>query len=96
MSSDRTNSRRGRWAAIAAKGKTRWVLLRGVLGFGILLTAFTFLWEHFNDQTRLGLRQISSDLLVRVPFCLMGGYIFGLLTWKWFSLRYGRSNELQR
>jgi predicted metalloendopeptidase len=84
------DSRRGRWAAIAAKGKTRWVLLRGVLGFGILLTAFTFLGEHFNDQTRLGLRQISSDLLVRVPFCLMGGYIFGLLTWKWFSLRYGR------
>lgn len=79
--------RRKRWSAIAAKGKTRWIVVRGILGFGISLTALTFLQEWI-DHSVSGFRQICSDLLVRVPFCLLGGYLFGLLTWKWFSHRY--------
>ena len=86
---EKANSRRTRWAAIAAKGKTRWVIVRGVLGFGVGLTALTFLQEWVINHSISGFRQISSDLLVRTPFCLLGGYLFGLLTWKWFSHRYG-------
>ena len=85
---ERTNSRRKKWAAIAARGKWRWVIMRGVLGFGIGMTVFTLLWEHMSDRTLPGLRQISIDLLFRVPLCLLGGFLFGLLTWKWFSYRY--------
>jgi hypothetical protein len=83
------NARARRWGALAAKGKARWVVVRGVLGFGVAMTVFTFAWEHISDHPRLGFLQALKDLSVRVPLCLVGGYLFGLLTWKWFSLRYG-------
>jgi hypothetical protein len=86
---ERANLRKRRWAVIAARGKTRWVVVRGIFGAGISLTALTFLQEWLVDHSISGLRQISSDLLVRTPLCLLGGYFFGLLTWKWFSHRYG-------
>ena len=81
--------KRQRWGAIAAKGKTRWIVVRGVLGFGLTLTALTFLQAWLADHSISGFQQICSDLLVRVPFCLIGGYLFGLMTWKLFSHRYG-------
>ena len=79
-----------RWAAIAAKGKTRWVIVRGILGFGITVIVLTFLQDWLVDHSISGFRQISFDLLVRVPIFLLGGYLFGLATWKWFSYRYGK------
>jgi len=82
-------NRRQRWLAITAKGKTRWIVVRGVLGFGLTLTALTFLQAWIADHSISGFRQICSDLLVRAPFSLIGGYAFGLVTWKWFSHRYG-------
>ncbi len=85
--------RRRRWAEIAAKGKTRWVVVRGILGAGISLTVLTFLQEWLIDHSISGFRQICFDLLVRAPFFLLGGYFFGLLTWKWFSYRYGTGRD---
>jgi len=78
-----------RWSAIAAKGKTRWIVVRGILGFGLTLTAFAFLQAWIVDHSISGFRQICLDLLVRAVFSLIGGYLFGLVTWKWFSYRYG-------
>ena len=90
---ERANLRRRRWSAIAARGKARWVVVRGILGYGISLTVLTFLQEWVIDHSISGFRQIAHDLLVRMPFCLLGGYIGGLLTWKWFSHRYGTGGE---
>ena len=81
--------KRQRWQAIAARGKTRWIVVRGILGFGLALTALTFLQAWLVDRSISGFRQICSDLLVRAVFSLIGGYLFGLVTWKWFSYRYG-------
>lgn len=81
--------KRQRWQAIAAKGKTRWIVVRGILGAGLTLTALTFLQTWIFDHSISGFRQIYSDLLVRAPFFLIGGYLWGLVTWKWFSYRYG-------
>ncbi len=83
------DEKRQRWQAIAAKGKTRWIVVRGILGFGLTLTALTFLQAWIVDHSIFGFRQIYSDLLPRAAFCLIGGYLFGLVTWKWFSHRYG-------
>lgn len=81
--------RRQRWNAIAAKGKTRWIVVRGILGFGLTLTALTFLHAWIVDRSISGFLQICSDLLVRAVFSLIGGYLWGVVTWKWFSHRYG-------
>jgi hypothetical protein len=81
--------KRQRWSAIAAKGKTRWIVVRGILGVGLTLTALTTLQSWIVDRSISGFRQICSDLLVGAPFFLIGGYVFGLVTWKWFSHRYG-------
>jgi hypothetical protein len=83
--------KRKRWQALASQGKTHFVLMRGVLGFGIGLTIFSFLWEHIDNLSTLGLRQVSLDLLVRIPLCFIGGFVFGHLTWRWFCRRYGAS-----
>jgi len=90
MSPTREEKRR-RWCAIAAKGKTRWIVVRGVLGVGLTLTALTFLQDWIIDRSISGFRHICFDLLIRTPIFLMGGYLFGLITWAWFSRRYGRS-----
>ena len=85
-----TREERGqRWSAIAAKGKTRWIVVRGILGWGLGLTALTFLDDWIIDHSISGFRQICSDLLVRAVFSLIGGYLWGPVTWKWFSHRYG-------
>ena len=82
-------AKRQRWSAIAAKGKTRWIVVRGILGAGLTLTVLTFLQDWVIDHSISGFRQICFDLLIRTPIFLVGGYLFGLLTWKWFSHRYG-------
>jgi formate-dependent nitrite reductase membrane component NrfD len=92
MSSTREERKR-RWAAITAKGKTRWIVVRGIFGFGLILTALTFIQAWIVDHSISGLRQICFDLVVRAAFCLIGGYLFGVVTWKWFSHRYGASKE---
>jgi hypothetical protein len=47
---EKINLQRRRWAVIAAKGKTRWVIVRGALGFGLGMTVLTFLWEHVSSH----------------------------------------------
>ena len=91
----RTNSRREKWVAIAAKGKTRWVFVRFVLGWGLTTSAITFLLHYVRDHAISGFREILLDLLIRVPFFMLGGYLAGLLTWKWFSFRYGVADDLK-
>jgi hypothetical protein len=88
-------SRRRKWAAIAAKGKTHYVVVRGVLGFGIATTVFTLIWDRIRDPSTSGLHNLSLEFLFRVPFYLLGGYLFGLVTWKWFSWRYGAADSQQ-
>jgi hypothetical protein len=78
-----------RWDAVAARGKTRWIIVRGILGAGLTLTVLTFLQDWIIDHSISGFRQICFDLLIRTPIFLIGGYLFGLVTWKWFSYRYG-------
>jgi hypothetical protein len=92
MSSTR-EERRQRWCAISAKGRTRWIVVHGILRFGLTLTALTFLQAWLVDRPISGFRQICFDLLARAAICLIGGYLFGLVTWKWFSHRYGASKE---
>jgi hypothetical protein len=84
--------KRKRWQALASKGKTHFVIVRGVLGFGVGLTIFTFFWEHITNFSTLALRQVSLDLLIRAPLCLIGGFVFGHLTWRWFCRRYAGSD----
>jgi len=76
--------------------KAHYVVVHGILGYGVILAAFTFLWEHGRNLTRLGLPQVFLDLPVRTPLCLVAGYLFGFLTWKWFGRRYGPTNDLDR
>ena len=81
--------KRQRWSVISARGKTRWIVARGILGLGLTVTALTFLQDWLIDQSISGFRRICFDLLIRTPIFLIGGYFFGLVTWKWFSRRYG-------
>lgn len=84
------NSRKRRWAVIAAKGKTQYVVVRGILGFGIFTAVFALLWDYIRDHEVSQPRQFAIEFVIRLPFFLLGGYAFGLMTWSWFSRRYGR------
>ncbi|QNP40486.1 hypothetical protein [Lysobacter solisilvae (ex Woo and Kim 2020)] len=77
-----------RWPAIRARGAARFVLVRGVLMWGGLMTAFLAVMVSLQ----LGLHHPRLPLLlaIAVPLCAIGGAVWGALTW-WINERIFRS-----
>lgn len=68
-----------RWPAIRAKGMAHFVLVRGLLLWGGLMfvASVAMTWVKFGPQNpRFGLM-----LGVSAGLCIVGGLIWGLLTW---------------
>ena len=68
-----------RWPTIRAKGMAHFVLVRGLLLWGGLMFALSvaMTWVKFGPQhPRFGLL-----LGVAAGLCLVGGLLWGLLTW---------------
>ena len=93
---ERMNLQKKRWAVIATRGPKDDGYSCGILGFGMGLTVLTFLQEWIFDNSISGPGQAFHDPLVRAPICLLAGYFFGLLTWKWFSKRCGSGDGSMR
>ena len=67
------------WPAIRARGRWRFVLLRGLALWGGLM----FLGMAALVAFRLGLQhpRLPLVLVLALPLCLFGGLVWGLLTW---------------
>ena len=71
-----------RWEKQRAKGKTRYILMTGVLGWGAaMFVVMTFFVSHPDE---LAWWRIALSAIV----CLAGGALFGFLTWALSERRY--------
>ena len=73
-----------RWQKTRTLGKRRYVLISGVLSYGLpMFVAMTF-FVHRND---LSARFIAASALL----WLTGGALFGLITWHIFERQYAKA-----
>jgi hypothetical protein len=76
-----------RWAATRAKGRTRYILLYGVLLWGLFTGVFwSIAMSAVQGWERLPIYLIGA--LIGFP---IGGYIFGAWTWKRAEQDYQKS-----
>jgi hypothetical protein len=68
---------KGDWELTRVRGRTRFVLTRGVLGWGVPMTLFMLLKDYFFDGEAL----TPGVFLIGVVVFLSGGYFFGLVLW---------------
>lgn len=77
-----------RLAKTIAMGRTRYILLFGVLGWGLLTAALFTVWIYF----RMGPLNLVKLVL---PFILfpIGGYFWGAFMWSTMKKRFDRSTS---
>ena len=73
-----------RWNNIRSKGQLRYVLLHGVVAFGLVIF---FLSINSNPQLS------PIDIAIRLVFCCVGGYAFGSVMWFVQEIRFKGNNE---
>jgi hypothetical protein len=71
--------RRQAWLKISARGEVRFVLLRGVLGYGVLVFGLDTLYSLFINHDRRCLEPFN--LIWSVMTWLVVGLGFGLFMW---------------
>ena len=87
-----------RWLDIRAKGRLNFVLLRGLLLQGGLMTLAVYAMLLVSAR-RQGLQLHAAWPLVPV-FCLLAGAFWGLVSWHWneylfHKLGFNKSNPSQ-
>ncbi len=78
---------RADWEAAKAEGPLRYVLVRGVLAWGVPTGAFVLSCEYFLFHQNL----LTHELLLKGFVFLMGGIFYGAFDWKPAERRYRKS-----
>jgi hypothetical protein len=78
-----------RWARVREKGRTRFVWIRGVFGWGIPVAVFWSIW--------MGWIQGWDRLWILTPLALVlfpiGGYFWGVVMWRKFESAYQEATQ---
>ncbi|MEO6264554.1 MAG: hypothetical protein ABIO58_06320 [Luteimonas sp.] len=87
-----------RWPAIRARGRLRFVLVRGLLLWGGLMTVAVYAMLLFSEHAH-GV-QLHGIWLLVPALCLPAGALWGLLAWHWNEvifrkLGFDKSNPSQ-
>jgi hypothetical protein len=77
--------------AIIKQGRTKYVILNGVIGWGLLTATLFVIWTYFTKT------QISPKDVI-IPFILfpIGGIFWGLFMWHYFKRRIESSPRDQK
>ena len=81
-----TPGQREKWRKIQAQGKLRFVLLRGILGWGLP----TMILVGATDYYLFKEAHSALNWLLAIPIWLFGGYFFGLLMWRHYEAYFSR------
>jgi hypothetical protein len=73
-----------RWERMKGKGRLRFVLIYGVLLFGLPQMILWTLIDYFREPQKLTL----SRLMVWSSVCLLMGFVSGLTSWELFDRNY--------
>jgi len=68
-----------RWPAIRAKGRTHFILVRGVLAWGgmMFIAGLVAVWLMHAPSTRA----LSGYVAIAALLCVLGGLLWGAVTW---------------
>ncbi len=77
------------WSSVRRQGRLRYVLVHGVLMYGLPLFVVMTFFVH-RDRLATGFVAISAALWT------IGGIVFGLLSWWWWERRYHAAVERAR
>lgn len=75
------------WTKTRSRGRQRYILLRGVLGWGSFMFVFMNAMDLFIHH-----RIDYWWLPISFVFWLAGGYGFGISMWNSFEAKFGRSS----
>jgi hypothetical protein len=78
-----------KWAKTTALGRSRFVWLYGVLGWGVP-TAILF---SLIQAIQLGWDEFFFQLIPALVLFPLGGILWGRLMWKFMESRYGKENN---
>jgi hypothetical protein len=85
------------WEKIRVKGKTHFVLYRGVLGWGLYMFVVLTIFNHLQavDFQLSELKSISlPTVFINFIICILGGFVFGRLTWSLSEKSYKRHKSI--
>jgi hypothetical protein len=75
-----------RWPEIRAQGKARFVMVRGGLFFGGLMTLGVYALMYFAARRQA--LQLQSVVPLVPALCIPAGLVWGLLIWHWNEFLY--------
>jgi hypothetical protein len=73
--SDQRQLRLARWERTKEAGILRYVLLRGVLGWGLPMGIIGIIFEHLSRKEE------AFPWYFILGLCLLGGFVWGVATW---------------
>lgn len=77
------------WRETRAKGRRHFVLVHGVLIFGLFMFLTTTAINYFSNPEDFKLR----DVVLRMIVNPLGGVFFGMLMWRWIEKSYAKYCE---
>ena len=84
------------WEKIRVKGKSHFILYRGVLGWGLYMFVVLTIFNHLQavDFQFSELKSISLQIVfINFFICIIGGFFFGRLTWSASEKSYKRNKN---
>jgi hypothetical protein len=76
------------WQEVRSKGRTRYIWVRGVLGWGVTTGILVALYNNWNFPEKL-----ITAILVNMIFFPIGGYIWGVWTWGTLERKFLKSQN---
>lgn len=83
------------WSRQRAKGRWKWIMLYGVLGFGVTISILITLLQTLIYQDGFHLKDEPSKILIRSIVWIFAGAIYGMIQWNISEKAYQRYTEQQ-
>ena len=80
--SDKKQQWTEQWARIRERGMWRYIIVHGLLGFGLPFTIGIELLNAFSGDQ-------PFTVVVFALRAIIGGLVFGFIMWRWNERRYG-------
>jgi hypothetical protein len=83
-----------KWEEIRAKGKNHYIWNYGVLRWGFFMFIAMTIAQSINlSKTDFTLKRVLIIIVINLILFPIGGYFFGLLTWRSCEKKYNKNKQ---